>query len=100
MSRVVTEANLGGSMQPRAFTVVDGAEGIFLHNLFKNTTLYPGGPVGRKFWVWSTIPSGAILAVDFTDALTIGATAALTQATANAFKADPTTAPEDVITYS
>lgn len=101
MSRVVCEVLLNGSMQPRSFTCVDGLEANFLHSssMYGNTTKYPGGALGRPFYVWPTTPPGTIVSVDWTDAPACGSTISETRTIANAFIASPTVQPGDVITY-
>ncbi|UNK39401.1 hypothetical protein MNR02_06750 [Shinella sp. H4-D48] len=79
------------------WTCVPGAEGITIHQRLKNE---PGGPAGHKVWVWDSIPSGTVIAADFTDGIVVQSTASLTQTAVNAFKAAPTHTPTEVLTYA
>lgn len=97
MSKLILERTSGGSTVIESLTCVAGTEGIVAHQRLKNE---PGGPAGKPVWCWDTIPSGQIIAVDFTGAILCGSTTSQTQALINTFKASPTTAPEDVLTYA
>ncbi len=97
MSRLVLERTVGGVTSIENLTCVPGAEGIVAHQRLKNEV---GGPEGKPVWCWDSTPPGTIIAVDFTGAVLCGATASVTQSRINAFKAAPTVAPEDVLTYA
>ena len=97
MSRLVLERTVNGATSIENLTCVASAEGIVAHQRLKNE---PGGPEGKSVWCWDSTPPGQIIAVDFTGAILCGATASQTQTRINAFKANPTTAPEDVLTYA
>lgn len=97
MSRLVLERTVNGATSIENLTCVAGAEGIVAHQRLKNE---PGGPEGKPVWCWDSTPPGQIIAVDFTGAILCGATASQTQTRINAFKANPTAAPEDVLTYA
>lgn len=105
MSKLVLErTNSSGVKVIEVLTCVPGAEGIVVFQRLKNepsdTPGDPAGPAGHKVWCWDSIPSGQVIAVDFTNGIVVQSTAALTQTAINAFKANPTTAPEDVLTYA
>lgn len=52
--------------------------------------------VGNPFWMWNSIPSGKVIACDFTDAPIVDADNSIT----NARIAAITALPEDVLTYA
>lgn len=97
MSVLILERTASGSTVLERLTCVPGAEGIVAHQRLKNE---PGGPLGKPIWVWNSIPSGTVVAADFTGAILCASTASQTQTLINAFKANPTTDPEDVLTYA
>ena len=97
MSKLVLERTVNGETSIEVLTCYPGAEGIVAHQRLKNEV---GGAPGKPVWCWNTIPSGQVVAVDFTGAISCGASTAATQALINAFKASPTTEPEDVLTYA
>jgi len=97
MSILILEHIVNGSTVLERLTCVPGAEGVAAHQRLKNE---PGGPQGKPIWVWNNIPAGTIVAADFTGAILCGATASQTQIAINNFKANPTVAPEDVLTWA
>lgn len=97
MSVLILERTASGSTVLERLTCVPGAEGVAAHQRLKNE---PGGPQGKPIWVWNSIPAGTVVGADFTGAIICAATASQTQVLVNAFKANPTTAPEDVLTYA
>lgn len=97
MSKLVLERTVNGSTTIEVLTCVPGAEGIVAHQRLKNEN---GGAAGKPVWCWDTTPPGQVIAVDFTGAIIVQATASQTQTAINTFKANPTTAPEEVLTYA
>lgn len=97
MSVLILERTASGSTVLERLTCVPGAEGVAAHQRLKNE---PGGAQGKPIWVWNSIPSGTVVAADFTGAILCGATSSQTQVAINAFKANPTVAPEDVLTWA
>lgn len=97
MSKLVLERTSGGSTVLEVLTCVPGAEGIVAHQRLKNE---PGGAPGNKVWCWDSIPTGTVIAADFTNGIVVQATASQTQALITAFKASPTHTPEEVLIYA
>lgn len=97
MSHLVLERTVNGVPSIEKLTCVPGAEGAVAFQRLKNEV---GGAPGKPVWCWNSTPVGQPIAVDFTGAIICAATASQTQALINAFKANPTVAPEDVLTYA
>lgn len=97
MSHLVVERTVNGNASIEKLTCVPGTEGLVAFQRLKNEV---GGATGKPIWCWNTTPPGQPIAVDFTGAIICASTASQTQALINAFKANPTTAPEDVLTYA
>ncbi len=94
MTKLVLQRSGTGAIE--VWTCVPGAEAIAAHQRMKND---PGGVTGKPIWVWETTPPGKVIGVDFTNAIVCQTTAAQTQVLVNAFKANPTVQPEDVLIY-
>lgn len=91
MAKVLYEKNIivDGQPETRLFNVTTpaGNQGAYVKALV---------PVGQKFWWFASIPSGQVVACDFTDA-----PAATADASANnALIAAITALPADVLTYA
>jgi hypothetical protein len=68
MSKLIYPETVGGIDYIRVLTCVNGVEGTVAKTR-------PG--VGKPFWVWATIPTGQIIAVDMEDAPIATASAAV-----------------------
>lgn len=97
MSKLVLERSSNGATVLEVLTCVPGAEGIVAHQRLKNE---PGGAPGNKVWCWDSIPTGTVVAADFSNGIVVQPTAVQTQTLITAFKAAPTHMPEEVLTYA
>lgn len=86
MPKVIFEKTVNGVVHLVNATTPLGNQGSFVLSLVK-----PGNP----FWYWDSIPSGKVIACDFTNAPICGTTSAEN----NALIATITAQPEDVLTY-
>ncbi len=92
MPKLVCMKTIGGVDALRVFTTVSGAQGAIIKQL---------AGVGNPFWIWSTIPSGTVVAADFTDAPICSSDVAVNNASAVPLLADPPSVnPADVLTYA
>lgn len=87
MSKLIYPETVGGVDYIRSWTCVPGTEGTIVKTR-------PG--VGKPFWVWPSIPTGQIIAVDMTDAPLATANAS----TNNESIAAITATPEEKLTYA
>lgn len=86
MGKLICEKVINGETTLLNVTTAAGVVGA----LVKTT---PG--VGKPFWYWASIPTGKVIAADFTNA----PIATNDTATNNALAAAITALPEDVLTY-
>lgn len=92
MPKLVCEKTLAGVTAVRVFTTVSGAQGAIIKQIVG---------VGNPFWIWNTIPSGTVIAADFTDAPVASADVATNNALAAPLLADPPSVdPASVLTYA
>ena len=76
----------------RVFTTVSGPQGGIVKQIVG---------VGNPYWIWNSIPSGTVIAADFTDAPIASSDISVNNANAAPLLTDPpSVAPEDVLTYA
>lgn len=85
--KIVCEVRINGVDQVKVVTTANNAN----HGLLVKTL--PG--VGKPFWLWPSVPSGKIIAADFTDAPIVSSDIQENLAAIEAI----TSAPEDVLTF-
>jgi hypothetical protein len=83
---------IGGVDALRVFTTVAGAQGAIIKQIVG---------VGNPYWIWSSIPSGVVIAADFTDAPIADSDVSVNNANAAPLLASPPSVdPVDVLTYA
>ncbi len=88
MGKLVCEVRLNGEDVVKVLTTANNA------NVGQFVKTVPG--VGKPYWYWPSIPAGAVLAADFTNA----PVATSSTDDNNAAIAAITTAPSEVLTYA
>lgn len=86
MGKLICEKIINGETTLLNVTTAAGV----VPTLLKTT---PG--VGKPFWYWPTIPTGTVIAADFTNAPIVSADKTANQAAMDAITAEPA----DVLTY-
>lgn len=92
MPKLVCMKVINGVDALRVFTTVSGAQGGIIKQIVG---------VGNPYWIWSSIPSGTVIAADFTSAPIADADVAVNNANAAPLLATPPSVdPLDVLTYA
>lgn len=92
MPKLVCFKVIAGVDALRVFTTVSGPQGAIIKQIVG---------VGNPYWIWNSIPSGTVIAADFTDAPIASSDVSVNNANAAPLLADPPSVdPEDVLTYA
>jgi hypothetical protein len=92
MPKLVCMKVIAGVDALRVFTTVSGAQGAIIKQIVG---------VGNPYWIWSSIPSGTVIAADFTDAPICSSDVSVNNANAAPLLADPPSVdPSTVLTYA
>lgn len=92
MAKLVCEKTLNGVTSVRVFTTAAGPQGTIIKQIVG---------AGNPFWIWNAIPSGVVIAADFTNAPVATGDVAQNNALAAPLLADPPSVdPATVLTYA
>lgn len=90
--KLICMKTIAGVDALRVFTTVSGAQGAIIKQL---------AGVGNPYWIWSSIPSGTVVAADFTDAPIADADVNVNNTNAAPLLASPPSVdPASVLTYA
>lgn len=91
MPKLVCMKVINGVDALRVFTTVSGSQGSIIKTIVG---------VGNPYWIWATIPSGTVIAADFTDAPIASTDISVNNANAAPLLATPPSVdPATVLTY-
>jgi hypothetical protein len=92
LPKLICIKTIGGVEALRVFTTVSGPQGAIIKQIVG---------VGNPYWIWASIPSGVVIAADFTDAPICSADVSENNANAAPLLADPPSVdPAAVLTYA